>query len=181
MPPPIRVELREHDCEWGEQATRESARIIAACPSSIIAVHHIGSTSIAGIVAKPILDLIAVATSLSALDESRAAIEALGYEWWGEYDIEGRRFCTLSDRTNGTRLVHVHAFEEGSLGIERHLAFRDYLRAHPTIAREYEAMKRHCHDRHPADSHAYSDCKSDWIRRVETDALEFFRLRRGRD
>jgi GrpB-like predicted nucleotidyltransferase (UPF0157 family) len=177
MPPPIRVELREHDFEWSERATREGARLMAACPSSVIAVHHIGSTSIAGIVAKPIVDLIAVAASLSALDDSRTAIEALGYEWWGEYGIEGRRYCTLSDRANGTRLVHVHAFEEGSVGVERHLAFRDYLREHPTIARAYEAMKLRCRDRHPEDSYAYSDCKNDWIRRTEEDALAWWKQR----
>lgn len=149
---------------------REGTRIMAACPS-VVTVHHIGSTAIPGIVAKPILDLIGVASSLSALDESRGAIEALGYEWWGEYGIDGRRYCTLSERTNGTRLVHLHAFEEGSFGIERHLAFRDYLREYPAIAREYDTLKRHCRDCHEADSHAYSDCKGDWIRRTEADAL----------
>ncbi|MEN5230270.1 GrpB family protein [Brevundimonas naejangsanensis] len=173
MPPPFRVELELHDPAWPEQAERETARLYQAFGPALKTVHHIGSTAIPGIAAKPVLDLMPVAGDLSNLDDRRAAIEALGYEWWGEYGLPGRRYLTLSDPATGRRLVQVHAYAEGSREITRHLAFRDYLRANPAIAADYDAEKARCRAAHPDDSHAYGDCKSNWVQAIEADALNW--------
>ena len=171
MPAPIPVELKEHDKAWAENAWRESKRLIAATGDRIITVHHIGSTAIQNVRAKPILDLMPAVSSLAEFDGCRAVLEKLGYEWWGEYGLPGRRYCTLHDPLTGARKVQLHCYEQGSPEITRHLAFRDYLRSNPDLAREYDAEKTRCRDRHPQDSHAYSDCKSACIRRIEARAL----------
>jgi GrpB-like predicted nucleotidyltransferase (UPF0157 family) len=165
------VTLVRHNPSWAGQARQEGERLKATIGDAVLAVHHIGSTAIPSICAKPILDLMPVVRGLADLDIKRQALEDLGYAWWGEYGLPGRRYCTLDDSQTGNRVVQLHCFEQGSLEITRHLAFRDYLRSRPELAREYEAEKLRCRNQHPGDSHTYSDCKAAWISRIEALAL----------
>jgi GrpB-like predicted nucleotidyltransferase (UPF0157 family) len=172
MLPPYAVRLEPHDPHWAELASREGARLMDAAEKALLSVHHIGSTSIPGILAKPIIDLMGIAPDLETLEQARPRLEAIGYAWHGEYGVEGRRYCTLSDAGSGTRLFHLHCYSEGNHSILRHLAFRDYLRARPEKADAYERMKRGCAAKHPEDSNAYTICKDRWIKQVEREALE---------
>jgi GrpB-like predicted nucleotidyltransferase (UPF0157 family) len=171
MPPPIKVVLQQHDPAWLCLAEAEADRIKAAAGLAIVEVHHIGSTAIPGLAAKPILDLLAVAVRLPELDGARHCLESTGYIWHGEHGLEGRRYCTLSDPETAVRRVQLHCYAKSDPAILRHLAFRDHLRAQPKLAHAYGREKARCAGLHPQDSHAYSDCKSAWIVRVEAEAL----------
>ena len=85
-----RVEIVPPDPAWPQRAEEESARFAAAVGEpGLLAIHHIGSTSVPGLAAKPLLDLMPEVSELAVIDRARAAIEAAGYAFWGEYGIAG--------------------------------------------------------------------------------------------
>jgi GrpB-like predicted nucleotidyltransferase (UPF0157 family) len=168
MPPPFPIVLAEYDPEWPGVAAELAARLGVLGPV-LTKVHHIGSTSVPGLAAKPIIDLMPLVTDLAALDRHRSRVESLGFEWHGELGIAGRRYCTLDD--SGRRRAQLHFFEAEGPQVERHLAFRDYLRAHDEAARAYACEKRRARDLHPNDSHAYCYEKAAWIEDAEKRAL----------
>lgn len=178
MPAPIKVELLPYSPGWKQAAQAESLRLVQALANNIVAIHHIGSTAVPGIHAKPIVDLLPVVRSVSKLDEQQAVLKQLGYQYWGEYGIAGRRYCTLDEAATGARKFQLNCFEVDSPQIERHLAFRDYLRANPAKAQEYDAEKHRCRALHPDDSHAYSAAKAEWITAQLVAALACFRASR---
>ena len=169
---PIPVILVAYNPEWPRIAAGHAERL-QVLDSTLVAVHHIGSTSVPGLVAKPIIDLMPLVADLTLLDGQRQRIEALGYMWHGELGISGRRYCTLADEA-GVRVVQLRFFKTDSPHVEHHIAFRDYLRAHPAAANAYAVEKRRAQDLHPTNSYAYADEKDTWIRDTETKALIWF-------
>jgi GrpB-like predicted nucleotidyltransferase (UPF0157 family) len=157
------VELVEHSPAWASEARASATRIAAVLGTTLVEIHHVGSTSIAGIRAKPIIDLLPVVTDLGSLDAAADGLRALGYQWRGEFGIAGRRYCTLDDPATGRRLVQLHAFAVAHPEIDRMLMFRNYLRTHPGEARAYEAEKERCRVLHPDDTMAYAEEKTVWI------------------
>ncbi|HEY1064628.1 MAG TPA: GrpB family protein, partial [Pirellulales bacterium] len=159
-----------HQATWKDDFQREATHIRAALGEALHAIHHIGSTAIPGIHAKPIIDLLLETPTLAALDARQHAMEKLGYEALGEFGIPDRRYFRKIN-SSGERTHHVHAFVVGSPGAVRHLAFRDYLLAHPAVAREYDALKLRLVAARPGELDAYIDGKDAFVKDVERDAL----------
>ena len=166
---PQHVVISDYDPAWPEEFRREAAAIARILGDNLTAIHHIGSTAVPGLAAKPIIDIMPVVRSLGAVDGSRAALESLGYEYLGEFGIPGRRYM----RKGGDERTHqVHVFAQGdTVNITRHLAFRDFLRAHPDVCAEYAALKRALAARHPYDIESYCDGKADFVKKYESLAL----------
>lgn len=155
------VELVPHNPDWSHQADEEAERILAGLTFPIIGIYHIGSTSVAGIKAKPILDFVIEVENLEDVIQGISEFKALGYRSKGEYGIPGRQFFTRD--TDGERTHHLHVFQIGHPDIERHTVFRDFLRANPDAAREYEKLKEKLAKRFPKQSGNYTAAKSDFI------------------
>src|ERR1700744_5460260 len=109
-PTVIAVQLVPHRAEWADMAKAETARLKKALGDNLITVHHVGSTAIPGIMAKPIVDLLPVVRSIEKLDAQEGAVRALGYKWHGEFGLEGRRFCSFADPKTGKRIFQLHFF-----------------------------------------------------------------------
>lgn len=176
-----RIELCSYDESWPAQAAEEIARLRVILGGNLIRGEHIGSTAIPDIIAKPIIDLLPIVESHSRLEASRAALEEAGYQWRGEFGLAGRRYFTRDCRSSGERLANVHMYEVGSPPIARHLAFRDYLLAHPAERRVYEAVKRRAAEICSTNVNDYNDAKSEWVKACERRALEWWMSRGERE
>ena len=167
-----RVLVVPYDPNWPHEFSIASEELIPAFGKTLLQVHHIGSTSIPGIHAKPIIDILAVVSSLNSVDQQSAQMKSLGYEVMGEFGIVGRRYFRR-DNSAGQRTHQIHAFAVGSPDVARHLAFREFMRAHPQIAEQYSKLKQRLAAEHPNDIEAYLDGKDPFIKEMETCALEW--------
>jgi len=165
-----RVTVVPYDARWPQGFGAASAEVAAALGANLLQIHHIGSTAIPGMCAKPVIDMLAVVADVGAIDARDAQMRALGYESMGEFGIAGRRYLRR-DNSAGERTHQVHAFQRGSPHVRRHLAFRDFMRAHAEPAEQYAALKRRLADAHPNDIEAYMDGKDGFIKEMEARAL----------
>lgn len=168
--PQRKIEVVPYNPNWVKLFEEEAARIQEAIPEGLIAIHHIGSTSVPGLAAKPIIDMMPEVSDLTVLDRYHHKMESLGYMVKGELGIPGRRFYLkgLIDRTH-----HVHAFEQGSVGLKRHLAVRDYLRVHPEEVAQYGSLKSQIAKHFEHDNDAYCNAKHDYVQSLEQRALQW--------
>ncbi len=165
-----RVELVEHDPTWAELFETEKGRISAIFGGRVVGIEHIGSTSVPELCAKPIVDVLVGLGELELSEEEIEAMQALGYEYLGEYGLPGRLFFRKQPRTH-----HVHVVTHGGDHWQRQLSFRDALRSDPDERRRYDAFKRKlAAEGHSRDT--YTELKTPFIREVEARA----RARGGR-
>ena len=159
-----------HDPAWSMQYLQEAGAIHGALGGTVKALHHIGSTAIPGILAKPVIDILVGVSSLEGVDERVEFMGALGYEAKGAFGLPGRRYFRKTDG-RGARTHHVHAYLHESAEFTRHLAFRDYLRAHPAEAQLYSDLKAGLVRDKTLDRKAYQAAKSAFVAAFERDAL----------
>jgi GrpB-like predicted nucleotidyltransferase (UPF0157 family) len=164
-----RVIVVPYDPKWPKEFTIASREITTAMGSDLLQIHHIGSTAVPGLCAKPVIDMLAVVADIEALDRSTPQMVNLGYEAMGEFGISGRRYFRR-DNPIGDRTHQVHAFEIGSAHIQRHLLFRHYLRTHPEVAVQYGDLKQMLAAAHPRNIEAYMDGKDAFIKDIDVKA-----------
>ena len=161
----MRVVGAPHDPRWKNAFTSEAQEIRRVLGQNCLSIHHMGSTAIPGILAKPVIDLLVGVTDLNELDHCSPKMVGLGYEAMGERGIPGRRYFR-KDLEPGLRTHNVHAFEEGSTGLDRHIAFRDYMLSHPADAREYSDLKQALAEQLPNDIEGYMDGKDAYMKKL---------------
>ena len=165
------VKVVGYSARWESKYESEARKIRDILGDELINIFHIGSTSVSGLSAKPIIDIMPVVHDLERVDMLDDRFESLGYEAMGEFGISGRRYY----RKGGDDRTHqIHLFQfDNVYQIERHLAFRDYLRANPDVCYEYSKLKTRLAEQFPDDIEAYMDGKDDFARAVERAALKW--------
>jgi GrpB-like predicted nucleotidyltransferase (UPF0157 family) len=154
------IEIVEYNPDWPKEFEAEAARLNPLFKDNLIAIYHMGSTSVPGLPAKPTIDFAVEVKDIHLVDTINKQMAELGYEAWGEYGITGRRFFVkgVDKRTH-----HVHAYQTGSPEIKGYLVYRDYLIAHPEYAKEYVALKTSLAKKFRNDRGAYAKGKRDFI------------------
>ena len=166
---PQHIVVVDYDPLWPLLFRKEADAISRILGDNLVLIHHIESTSVPFLAAKPIIDIMPVVKDLSGVDAVSGEFVKLGYEYLGEFGIKGRRYL----RKGGQERTHqIHIFQmEDDTNILRHLAFRDYLRSHRDVAMEYAALKKDLAARFPYDIDGYCDGKDAFVKRIENLAL----------
>lgn len=165
------IVVTEYNPTWTDMFETEALKIKKILGENCVAIHHIGSTSVVGLAAKPIIDMMPIVYSLKDVDKVAAAFEKIDYEYMGEFGISGRRYL----RKGGDERTHqIHMFAVNNThDIERHLAVRDYLRMHQDVCEKYATLKKELADKYPYDIDGYCDGKEKFVQQLEREALEW--------
>jgi len=164
------VVIVDFDRRWPALYERARAELLTAVGPWLVAVEHVGSTAVPGLAAKPVIDIMAGLRSLGAAAHCIPRLQALGYEYVPPFEAELPERRYFRRNAGAVRTHQVHMVETSSEFWERHLLFRDYLRAHPETAAEYAALKRNLAARFRDQREAYTDAKGPFIRAVEARA-----------
>lgn len=192
----MKIAIVPYSPQWPEDFRREKARIRQALAAfESLRVEHIGSTSVPGLAAKPIIDILVGVAGEEMLAASVAPMQAAGFAYFKKYEDgmpyrrlfvklhspEGRPTPTLVDVGDDIvtgrdllSLANIHLLVYGTPHWHRHIAFRDYLRAHPEVRQAYEDVKKEISRRDFHDTLEYNAAKNDFVKRVEAEALAWY-------
>ena len=167
----MQIIIEEYQETWPQLFIAEKERLSSLLPASS-RIEHIGSTSVPGLAAKPVIDIMVGLADFAVADELVPCIASLQYEYlkFIESQMPYRRFFRKFE--GQIRTHHIHMVEIGTEFWNRHLAFRNYLREHDDVANDYATLKRELAQRDWDDMNDYADAKTEFIRKFEALALQ---------
>jgi GrpB-like predicted nucleotidyltransferase (UPF0157 family) len=154
-----RAVVVDYDPDWPARFEAIRARIAPALGPLAVSIEHVGSTSIPGLAAKPVIDIDVVVADRSAIPAAVAALTGLGYEHLGQLRVRDREAFR---RPPGTEKHNLYVCPADGEGLRNHLALRHHLRTHPEAVQAYAELKRRLADEAP-DIDAYVIGKTDLI------------------
>lgn len=161
--------LQPYNGKWALLFEEEAERLRAALGDFVLDIQHVGSTSIPGIPAKPIIDIAVAVQNFEEASRCVAPLEAIGYKYLGELGIPRRHYFVRE--TDNHRTHNLHMNEIHSADWQQQIAFRDTLRQDTDLAQAYAALKLRLAEQFPTDRAAYTEAKSGFISRVLNRAL----------
>jgi GrpB-like predicted nucleotidyltransferase (UPF0157 family) len=160
------IEIVDYDSSWPRLFEEERELLEKALPpDGALAIEHAGSTAIAGLAAKPIIDIYLAVRSIGVARATLVeSIKAIGYVYWAENPDKDRMFFVKGMPPYGERRTHhIHVSEPQNEFFQRALFFRDYLRKHPDEASRYRQLKQELAQRYRSDREAYTRAKDSFV------------------
>lgn len=162
-PTPIRIiAVLEYDPNWAEEFQTYAVELRSALGNLVMSIEHVGSTSVVGLVAKPVIDIDVVISSRIVLGQVIQKLAKLNYGHEGNLGIPGREGFMWPE---GKR-HHLYVCSVDTPNLHNHLVFRDYLRAHSEAVKAYGELKRELSERYINDMDAYGEAKTDFIQSI---------------
>ncbi|QDH71469.1 GrpB family protein [Marilutibacter alkalisoli] len=164
------VELHSYDASWPQAFEVERDRLLFLFPGIFMDIQHIGSTAVPGLIAKPVIDILAGVQSITVAERLAPSLCRSGYATSTEFNE------SLSDRkwfmrwANGRRTHHLHLVVHDGPVWHKRLKFRDALRSDPELAAKYAALKTRLAATHPRDREAYTDAKAEFVGAIVREA-----------
>jgi GrpB-like predicted nucleotidyltransferase (UPF0157 family) len=158
----------DYSPQWAADFKTEAAHLKAIFKDAIFSIHHIGSTSIPAIKAKPIIDILITTKNLEKIDDFDTQMEHQGYVVGGEFGLPGRRFYCKGNQYHCQ--IHIHVYELSNPVVEKYVLFRNYLIAHPNEVKDYETLKMELAEKYPHNRTLYTQSKSRFIEKILTKA-----------
>ena len=155
------VQLSPYNPAWHELFEAEKITLLNNVGDYIFDIEHIGSTSVPGLSAKPIIDMIASVENLSVYTQLIEPLTKLGYEFMPERVFDDRVFLPKGPRDN--RTYHLSLVVKNSRGWKEPIAFREYLRSYPVEREKYQALKENLAQQYPNDRASYTKAKAYFI------------------
>lgn len=152
----------DYSPDWSIQYEQEKTQILNALGNEIVDIQHIGSTSVPGLAAKPVIDILLGLSQIPPQPTQISNLEVLGYLYCGELGIPGRHYF----RRGMPRTHQIHAVLVESEFWKTHVLFRDFLRMHPEAAQQYEAEKRKLAEKFHNDRDRYTASKAPLIEQL---------------
>jgi GrpB-like predicted nucleotidyltransferase (UPF0157 family) len=164
------IDIVDYRVEWRETFADLKRVLVRTLGSLALGVEHVGSTAVPGLAAKPIIDLDVIIDSREALQRAIVALSELGYLHQGDIGVPGReafgRESNDVPRDGSGRswpAHHLYVCDKDNRELQRHLAFRDFLRAHSEYVEQYAQVKRSLARTHGEDRKAYTEGKTQFI------------------
>lgn len=158
------VIVEKYDPSWENSFALISSQLMSAVEGKVFRIEHVGSTSVKGLSAKPIIDIDIVIES-DSFEAVKTALGSIGYCHEGDLGIAGREAFKYRGE-EPLPLHHLYVCAEGSAELGRHIAFRNYLRSHPEAVKEYSRVKEEGARLYPYDIDSYINHKSPFIERI---------------
>ncbi len=155
-----------HDPAWPAMFEQQARRLRPIFAQSLVAMHHVGSTAVPDLMAKPEIDLLVVVESVEMADVWTVGLFELGYRRGGNLS-PGHLFYKRD--VEETRTHKIHVCRAGHMEIDRMLRFRDYLRSHPDVREEYQTLKLRLEAENTAGIREYVNAKTPFIEGVRID------------
>lgn len=168
----MKIIIEPYNPKWKIEFEKECRLLMNSIKEPDIKIEHIGSTSVKGLDAKPIIDIMIGLKDFNTADNHISTIESLGYNYIPKYEdvMPHRRFFTKE--SNGKRTHHIHMVGLETEFWNRHLRFRDHLRNNNEDRNKYMELKMDLVKREWANGNEYADAKSEFIKEIEEKTKE---------